>query len=205
MISHAASLANALWRNTLPVLSGHTVTLREVETSDAASLLELVSPPEVTRFLYDPPNTVEAFEQFIDWCRDERRRGRYVCYAVVPHGMTHAVGLFHIRRLDLGFNTAEWGFVLGAPFWGTGLFQESADLVLDFIFTVLGVTRLEARVAIPNGRANTAMQKLGAVREAVLRKAFSVRGECMDQALWAILDGDRAEHERLRGQKMYVH
>jgi [ribosomal protein S5]-alanine N-acetyltransferase len=205
MISHAASLANALWRNTLPVLSGPTVTLREVEVADAASLLDVVSAPEVTRFLYEPPNTIEAFEQFIDWCRDERRRGRYVCFAVVPHGMTHAVGLFHIRRLDLGFNTAEWGFVIDSAHWGTGLFRESAELVLDFIFTVLGVTRLEARVAMPNGRANTAMRKLGAVQEAVLRKAFSLGGECMDQALWAILDGDRADRQRARRHKMYVH
>jgi len=25
---------------------------------------------------------------------------------------------------------AEWGFILGAAFWGTGVFQESAELVM---------------------------------------------------------------------------
>ena len=77
-----------------------------------------------------------------------------------------------MRQLEPGFGTVEWGFVIGAPFWGTGVFEESANLVLDFAFETLGVHRLEARAAVLNGRGNGALVKIGAVQECVLRQAF---------------------------------
>jgi RimJ/RimL family protein N-acetyltransferase len=43
------------------------------------------------------------------------------------------------------FSTAEWGFAVGSAFWGTGVFRESAELLLAFAFETIGVHRLEAR------------------------------------------------------------
>src|SRR5262249_47161450 len=54
----------------------------------------------------------------------------------------------------------------------------------------LGVHRLEARAAVPNGRGNGALQKLGAVQEGVLRRSFLCRGRYLDQALFALLAPD---------------
>src|SRR5262245_47179762 len=172
VISQFTSTFNTRWRDAVPVLNGKTIRLREIDLCDAASLLELVSAEEVSRFIHEPPASRDAFERFINWAQDERRRGKFLCFGIVPHGMETAVGLVHLRRLDQGFDTAEWGIVLGSAFWGTGVFAEAAELVLDFAFDVMGVTRVEARVAVPNGRANGAMRKIGAVHEAVLRKSF---------------------------------
>jgi RimJ/RimL family protein N-acetyltransferase len=52
------------------------------------------------------------------------------------------------------------------------------------------VHRLEARVAAVNGRGNGALQKIGAVQEAILRKSFHCNGQYIDQLLYAILDQD---------------
>ena len=72
------------------------------------------------------------------------------------------------------------------------MFQESAELVLDFAFRALGVQRLEARAAVLNGRGNAALVKVGAVREGVLRKSLQKNGEYLDQALYSILATDRS-------------
>jgi RimJ/RimL family protein N-acetyltransferase len=85
---------------------------------------------------------------------------------------------------------AEWGFILGKAYWGTGLFASGAQRVVDFAFDVMGVHRLEARAAVPNGRGNGALMKLGAVREAVLRQSFERHGERLDQHLWGIARDD---------------
>jgi ribosomal-protein-alanine N-acetyltransferase len=193
------------WHDSVPVLHGSTVSLRELELRDAPTLLELISAPEVAKYISQPPDSIEAFEQFILWTHEERRRGRYLSLGIVPHGMDTAVGLIHIRRMDLGFDTAEWGFALGSAFWGTGVFEESARMVLDFVFDVIGVTRLEARVAIPNGRGHGALCKLGAVQEAVLRKAVSIQGQSLDQTLWSIIDSDRLDRKASRQKRIYVH
>jgi ribosomal-protein-alanine N-acetyltransferase len=175
------------WRNALPVLTGSHVTLRDLEVSDAASLFAMLTPEEVSRFISPPPTTIEGFERFITWARAERAAGRYACFAVVPHGMTTAVGLFQVRQLEPSFETAEWGFVLGSQFWGTGMFVDGGRMVVDFAVELLGVRRLEARAAVANGRGNGALRKLGAVQEGVLRRSFLKNGQHLDQMLWSIL------------------
>jgi RimJ/RimL family protein N-acetyltransferase len=174
------------WRSELPVLRAGRVTLRELRASDAASLHHMLTTQEVSRFISPPPKTVAGFERFIEWAQSERAAGHYVCFAVVPDGFDHAVGLFQIRQLGQTFDIAEWGFALGSPLWGTGVFAAAAPAVVDFAIEVLEVQRLEARSAVQNGRGNGALQKVGAFREAVLRKSFLKDGQYLDQVLWSI-------------------
>jgi ribosomal-protein-alanine N-acetyltransferase len=186
--AHATtSVVTSDWQERLPVLTSAKVTLRELRLSDAPSLLAMLNTDEVARFISPPPTTVEGFERFICWAQAEQRAGRYVCFAVVPAGLDAAVGLFQVRQLESTFQNAEWGFVIGSPFWGTGVFVEGARMVLDFAFNEVGVHRLEARAAVRNGRGNGALRKLGAVPEAVLRQSFIRNGEALDQQLWSIL------------------
>ena len=88
------------WKAGLPVLAGSTFTLRELRLEDAPSLLAMLTTEEVSRFISPPPTTVEGFERFIMWAQRERQAGNYACFAVVPDGMTTAVGIFQVRSLE---------------------------------------------------------------------------------------------------------
>ena len=194
------------WRAGLPILSGKRVALRELRMSDAPSLFAMLTTEEVARFISPPPTTVEGFERFIAWTLRQRAAGTYVCYAVTLQGFDTAIGIFQIRELEPGFGTAEWGFAIGSPFWGTGIFEESADLVVAFSFETIGVHRLEARAAIANGRGNGALIKIGAVQEGVLRKSFLRNGKYLDQVLYAIVEDDwRALREDKAPVRVQVH
>ena len=200
----ASQTTTSDWRQALPVLSGDKVMLRELRLSDAPSLLSMLSTEEVARFISPPPSTVEGFERFIAWTHRERAAGAYACFAVVPHGMDTAIGIFQIRQLEPGFITAEWGFAIGSPFWGTGVFVDGARLVVSFAFETLQAHRLEARAAVQNGRGNGALRKMGATQEGILRRSFLRNGDYLDQILWTILDEDWnrardgvASHERV--------
>ena len=205
--AHAATTRTATvtsdWRQALPVLTGSMVTLRELRISDAASLLAMLSTEEVARFISPPPTTVEGFERFIAWTQRERAAGNYACFAVVPHGMDTAVGIFQVRQLEPCFSTAEWGFALGSAFWGTGMFMDSARMVIDFAFETIRTHRLEARAAILNGRGNGALRKIGAMQEGILRKSFLRNGEYLDQALWTILDEDWRAQRIIWGARIH--
>jgi len=193
------------WQRALPVLAAGRVVLRELRADDAPSLCALLTTEEVSRFISPPPTTVEGFERFIAWTQRQRAAGAYACYAVTLRGRDTAIGIFQIRRLDATFELAEWGFAIGSTFWGTGLFQESARLVLDFAFDVVGVRRLEARAALLNGRGNGALRRIGAVQECVLRRSFARAGVRFDQALYAIVDVDRAAAQARRPAFTRVH
>jgi RimJ/RimL family protein N-acetyltransferase len=178
------------WQRALPVLRGARVVLRELRASDAPSLFAMLSADEVARFISPPPTSVSGFEQFIAWTLRQRSAGTYVCFAVTVRGYDTAIGIFQMRQIDADFRTAEWGFAIGSAFWGTGVFRESADLMLDFAFETVGVYRLEARASVQNGRGNGALRKVGAVKEAILRKSFLRNGEQVDQVLYAILEDE---------------
>ena len=188
-----AEVTSSDWRSGLPVLTGGWVTLRELRKDDAASLFALLTTEEVARFISPPPSTVEGFEKFIEWTQGQRAAGTYTCFAVTLKGFDTAIGIFQVRAESGGFETAEWGFAIGSAFWGTGVFQEGAELVLEFAFDTLNVRRLEARAAVQNGRGNGALLKLGAVQEAVLRQSFAKNGRKYDQVLFAILESDWRE------------
>ena len=158
------------------MLTGGWVTLRELRTEDAASLFALLTTEEVARFISPPPSSVEGFEKFIEWTLRQRAVGTYACFAVTLKGFDTAIGIFQVRAGDAGFETAEWGFAIGSAFWGTGVFQEGAGMLLEFAFDTLNVRRLEARAAVQNGRGNGALIKMGAVQEAILRKSFVKNG-----------------------------
>ena len=198
-----ARSAEADWRESLPVLTGRSLTLRELRLTDAPMLLAMLSSQEVARFISPPPSTIAGYERFIEWAQEERAAGHYACFGIVPEGTDFAVGLFQIHQSEPGFATAEWGFALGSGYWGRGLFMEGARLVLDFAFDVVGVHRLEARAAVHNGRANGALRKVGAIQEGILRRSLLRNGEYLDQVLWAIIDSDRRHQHAYSGPSVH--
>jgi RimJ/RimL family protein N-acetyltransferase len=190
------------WKQGLPALHAEGLTLRELRSSDASALLTLLTGTHVPRFISPPPTTLEGFQRFIAWTEREREAGRVICYGVVPDGYDIPVGLFQVRQLDPTFGTAEWGFAIGAEFWGSGLFSQAAELVMHFSFDGVGVHRLEARTAVDNTRGNRALRKIGALQEGILRKSFLRRGTYLDQALWAITEYEWYRSKAVWGAKL---
>jgi RimJ/RimL family protein N-acetyltransferase len=202
-IKRAVPVRTSDWRQVLPVLTDGALNLRELRMSDAEALLELLTIEEVSRFISPPPTTVDGFERFIAWAQRERAAGRYICFAVVPDGTDTAIGLFQVRQLDPTFSTAEWGFAIGRAFWGSGVFTAAARMIVDFSFEVIGVHRLEARAAVANGRGNGALAKIGAVKEAILRRSFLRSGRHHDQALWSIVREDWRQAKAVWGSAVH--
>jgi [ribosomal protein S5]-alanine N-acetyltransferase len=150
------------WSERVPPLRGDLTTLREVAVSDVHTLFTLFSDPAVTAYMAPPPPTIAKFAGFVVWSHQEREQGHGLCFGIVPDGMTAAVGILQVRCMDSSVPSAEWGFVLSAHFWSTGLFFDAADLLVEFAFTTMQNDRLEARIAQRNQRAHAAMRKLGA-------------------------------------------
>lgn len=180
------------WRILPPVLRGRGAVLREVEPLDAGSLLSLLTHDEISRVIAagSVPGSLDDVARHIEAARAERADGRGLCLICAPESPAAPAGVFRISRLELQGGSAEWQFVLAPEYWGRGLFFAAAPLVIDFVFDILGMHRLEARAAVHNGRAAGALRKLGAVPEAVLRDALSRNGGWADQTLWTIIADD---------------
>jgi len=174
------------WAESIPDLQGELVVVREVAHRDAPTLYEMLGDPRVSEYMASPPPSLDAFEGFIGWARRERELARGVCFAIVPPGLTEAVGIIQLRAQDPSWFTAQWGFAIGLAFWATGAFYDAAQLVVSFAFEQMNVHRLEARSMVTNGRGNGILQKIGAKPEGALASAFPKNGRYNAQFLWAL-------------------
>jgi RimJ/RimL family protein N-acetyltransferase len=182
------------WRTALPTLTSRSVTLREPIAQDVGALVDLLSIADASRFGLEYPVTDVAVHELIERAQRDREAGLALTYVVLVSGGRTVVGVFQVRRLDPIFEAAEWEATLAPSARGTGIFLEAARLVGSFAFGPIGAHRLEARVLLQNGRANSALRKLGAVQEGVLRRSARRGGEYVDQVLWSVLKDDWTEH-----------
>lgn len=144
----------------LPVLVRDGIRLREVHLSDAAALTALFQLPEVSKHLDPPPATVADFGNWITLSQSRRAENRAACYTLFT-GQEEVTGLFMALRFDER-DRAEIGFAIAPHLWGTGVFQKSIDVYLEFLFNEWGVKTLVGKTQVGNARAMGAMSKVGA-------------------------------------------
>ena len=186
LAAHTRTTDSVQWSAGLPVLSTPTLTLRELRRTDARSLSRWLRNGANWSFTAQPPESPAAFERFVDGVEQDRRAGRTLCFGIVPHGLQDAVGFVHIRRLDVSFHSCRCGLAFGDPFYETGVVAAAAEAAADYAFRQLGPGRLEVRTADP--REGQVFERLGAVREGVLRESWlRPGGDAADETIWSIL------------------
>jgi ribosomal-protein-alanine N-acetyltransferase len=190
------------WTDRVPPLQGDLTMLREIAASDVYPLFTLFSDPAVTAYMAPAPPTLAKFAGFVEWSHQQRAKGKGVCFGIVPAGMTAAVGILQVR-LDPTLSRAEWGFVLSAHFWSTGVFADAANVLVEFVFTAMRLERLDARIALRNRRAHAAVQKIGARFESTI-EGKSPQGIARDpETVWTLSEQDW--RNRVRDRRVSDH
>lgn len=174
-------------------LRGPVLTLRYPRPGDAPALFDLARDEEVTRFFsWGPYERVEQAQEFIASLPGRRERGEALDFVVAhpeagPIGMT---GLSEIARRDRRCIVGTW---FGRAWWGSGVNAESKAIVARLAFEDLGMHRLAAYASTENARSQRALEKLGFVREGVLRSWHRHGERYRDVVMYALL---RHEWER---------
>lgn len=188
----------------LPVtLTGRHVRLEPLAESHIASLVRQAADDEVwTHFGGAKLNTVEVLQKRVEAQQAERERGDVLTFAVVPLATGEAVGTttyFDVsvpdRRLEIG---STW---LGKAVWRSAVNTECKYLLLTHAFEVLGCLRVQLKTDIRNVRSQAAIERIGAVKEGVLRAHMKRRdGTQRDTVMYSIIGDEWPEVKgRLEG------
>lgn len=172
-------------------LAGPTLTLRYATAADAPALLELASDPQVTRFFsWGPYERVEEPLVYIDRLAGQRERGEQLDLLIV-HRDDGPIGVTGLSELSVRDRRAIVGSWLGRRWWGSGANAEAKALVARLGFEHLGLDRIGAYADVENARSQRALEKVGFVREGVLRGWHRHGDTVHDVALFSLL---RAEY-----------
>jgi len=163
------------------LLEGKTVNLRILEKEDTQTLLEWINNPEVMGE-FQPPR---------QWSRAELEKE----YETDLFGFKD----FFIEKKDgsgIGFisyydsylgtiKLLEIGYCSLPSERGKGYCTEAAQLMVEYLFLSMDVSRVQASVNIGNKASQRVLEKAGFTREGTIRR--TARGERRDFYLYSIL------------------
>ena len=99
----------------------------------------------------------------------------------IPVGMISANSIDHINK------TCEISRMIAPESRGLGIVKKAMILVYDYLYSQLGVNRIESRVLEDNIASIRSQEKFGSVQEGVLRKAIFKDGKFKDLICFAML------------------
>jgi N-acetyltransferase len=186
------------------VLEGRFVRLEPAERRHAESLAVHAHPDLFHHFLATIPQaqTEEALASYIE---ELRGLPNTLTFAVVLRSTGGAVGCssyMDIRPEHLGLEIGMTWY--GKEHQGTRVNPESKLLMMEHAFERLGCERVQLKTDGRNLQSQRAIEKLGAVKEGVLRRHGQMPdGHMRDTVMYSILPGEwpdvrRRLEERLR-------
>jgi ribosomal-protein-alanine N-acetyltransferase len=150
-------------------VTGPSLTLRYATAEDAPRLLELASDEAVTQwFSWGPYESLDQPEAYIAGLEGKRERGELLDFLVV-HPEAGPIGVTGLSELAVRDRRATVGSWFGREWWGSGANRESKALITAVAFRQLGLDRVTAWANTRNGRSQVALERVGFLREGVLR------------------------------------
>lgn len=166
---------------------GDGLSLRYATPDDAQALFELASDPEVTRyFSWGPYTHASQALAYIENLGVKRSQGERLELVIVDdeQGVIGVTGLSEFSLRDRRAVVGTWH---GRAWWGSGANRRSKALVLALAFEGLGLERVTAWCGTDNGRSQTALERLGFVKEGVLRHWHVHEGQGKDVVCYSML------------------
>ena len=160
------------------------VRLRPWRTSDYESLVRYGNNEFVWRNLTDMFPHPYTLADAVEWVAIASNPSESIFLAIEFEG--EAVGgVGVIARDGNEIHTGQFGYWLGQPHWGRGVATQAARALKSIAFSAGRFKRLEAPVFSWNPPSMRVLEKIGFVREGVLRKSVLKDGQLIDSVMYA--------------------
>lgn len=174
--------------STTPVLETGRLLLRGLEDGDVDALYEVNADPQVARYL--PRPAMRAREEavaMLERCRRYVAEGTGLTWGVALKPEGRVIGTVVLFDFNEQCAYAQTGYVLGRAHWGRGLMHEAMTRLVEHAFGAMDLRRLEADVDPRNLASLRVVERLGFVREGLLRERWVVEGEISDSVVLGLL------------------
>lgn len=169
--------------------------LRGVRASDLEPLLARRNHPEVASLQSWPlPYTREQAQGAVDAMGQvaEPTSGEWFMFTIADVDDAEVFGDLALK-LEWDGRAAEVGYTLAREHWGKGYASEALTALLDWLFDVVGVTRVAATLHPENLASARVVERCGFVFEGHTRNSYWVGDENSDDWLYGLTPELRAE------------
>lgn len=172
------------------ILNGTSIQLVPMEEGHREGLAKVLSNPAIWEFTWRTITSDEQIQGLITTALANQRDGSQLPFTIIDTASGLIVGTTRIMHPDLIHRNAEIGCTWISPdYWRTSVNTEGKALLLNYCFETLKLIRVEFTVVANNLRSQRAVERIGAVKEGVLRKhRIKSDGSIQDNVIYSILD-----------------
>jgi len=180
-------------------LEGKHVRVEPLAHEHAEDLFEVGKDESIWPYMPRPPlQSVQDTHALIEQAMEVAAGGSQIPFAIIEHGSGKAIGstrYLDIRRNDRGLEIG-WTWI-GTAYQRTVVNTECKYLLLRHAFEDLGAVRVQLKTDLRNVRSQRAIERLGAVREGVLRKHIMLwDGFIRDTVYYSVIETEWPEVKR---------
>jgi RimJ/RimL family protein N-acetyltransferase len=174
-------------------LEGRVIRLEPIAERHIANLAKVGLEEDIWRYMRY--GKLESIEQLSDWVHELlilQEQGTDLPFAVIYTGTEIAVGCTRYLNID----TLDWSLEIGGTwygldFQGTLVNTECKYLLMKHAFEVLGCVRVWFKTDARNLRSQRALERLGVVKEGVLRNHMILPdGYIRDSVVYSLLPNE---------------
>jgi len=174
-------------------LEGRVVRLEPIAERHVADLANVGLEEEIWRYMRY--GKIQTIEQLADWVRELlklQEQGTDLPFAVIYKETGAAVGCTRYLNIDTLDRSLEIGGTwYGLDYQGTLVNTDCKYLLMKHAFEVLGCVRVWFKTDSRNQRSQRAIERLGAVREGVLRNHMILPdGYIRDSVVYSVLPNE---------------
>jgi len=172
-------------------LADELIELEPLATTHVTPMRAIGDDEDVARFTLLPsPLDHETAREWVERYVVGWRAGTLGGFAIVSVAERAFLGFIGIVRYDAAGRTAELGYIVAPEARGRGIAARALRLLTEWSFDELGLERVELRIDPANLPSLRLAEKLGYVREGVLRSMPFKDGLRADLAVYSRLPGD---------------
>ena len=153
-------MTQAIFPQTHPKIETERLILREISHDDTAAIFRNFSDPDVANWFFEKPHstteqTIKVIEHFIL----KYKQGEGLTWAITLKENGQVIGTCGYENIEIG-DRGEIGFDLAKECWGKGYMRESLAAIINFGFSILDLSKVEAHTNSNNVRAKRLLEKL---------------------------------------------
>lgn len=176
----------------MPDIETERLYLREITLADAQDVYEYMCLHEVTDFMFTYCESLEACRRYLKTeFLSYERMGLPSPYAIELNGKVIGTCNFHTIEDD----TAQLGFVLNPAYQHQGYMYEALEMLLEMGFELLDLRRITAMHMDGNLACQHLLERLGFVKEGILREAVTREDEALNMHLYSLLKREWRERK----------
>lgn len=166
---------------------------RFVKEDSEAVYKNWATDPEVTKYLtwQVHPNEKVSKQAVKSWLKQYSDDNYYHWAIVLKENGDEPIGGIDVVLINEDVSMMHIGYCIGRNWWHQGITSEALKAVMDYLFDVVDVNRIESRHDTRNPNSGKVMMKCGMKYEGTLHSADRNNQGVCDISYYALLKSER--------------